>query len=507
MKRQKGIFKWIYLVWLAVLIALVAAALLYVDNLLKDYEAAQPERQVREVVTQLVADASDGDFWSKYGLAQPQPGGFEAGMDVGKTYLELYQGENVDFAQKNAGAEDELCYIVRNGGTELAEIRLKAAGPAQTKLAVFTMRDWELTSVKPLLEKKEYSLTVPTDFTVKVNGQLLSEADGTVNGSEIAYTVSGIYLEPEFEIADAEGELAAYMVKNGKVMAEYYDYALTLPAALTVKVDGEVREGVPTDRDRVVHYDIAQLTKPQVEICDHYGNVFAYNGGNKLPLTYAVVEVNERYRVQVSGTDAPAETAVFSENSEYAQIADYVDGLPGIASYQIAVLEENASITVTDELGRPVPVEADGGEIDLTGWLGGADEVPAKVSDEIDVLEVAQKWSLMMSNDLKFAELSDHLLRGSYQYEVARKYATGIDITFTSSHVLLNPTFTENSVTNFTWLTEDCFSVDISFVKHMKLTRTGELVDDPMNDRFYFVRHEGGWKLASLKEILNDAGA
>ena len=90
---------------------------------------------------------------------------------------------------------------------------------------------------------------------------------------------------------------------------------------------------------------------------------------------------------------------------------------------------------------------------------------------------------------------------------MARKYATGIDITFTSSHVLLNPTFTENSVTNFTWLTEDCFSVDISFVKHMKLTRTGELVDDPMNDRFYFVRHEGGWKLASLKEVLNDAGA
>ena len=88
MKRQKGIFKWIYLVWLAVLIALVAAALLYVDNLLKDYEAAQPERQVREAMTQLVADAAGGDFWNKYDLAQPQPGGFEAGMDVGKTYLE-----------------------------------------------------------------------------------------------------------------------------------------------------------------------------------------------------------------------------------------------------------------------------------------------------------------------------------------------------------------------------------------------------------------------------------
>ena len=184
-----------------------------------------------------------------------------------------------------------------------------------------------------------------------------------------------------------------------------------------------------------------------------------------------------------------------------------MDDLPRIAEYQIAVLEENAKITVTDEQGRPVPVEDGEREIDLTGWLSGVDEVPAEVSGKVDLLGVAQKWSLMMSNDLKFAELSGYLIPGSYQYNVARKYATGIDITFTSSHVLLDPVFTENSVTNFTWITEDSFSVDISFVKHMKLTRTGDLVDDPMNDRFYFVRHQGDWKLASMKEILNNAGA
>lgn len=506
MKSKKGIFKWIYLVWVAVLAALVAAALLYVSGLLEDYETAQPERQVREAMAQLVEDAAGSGFWEKYGLAQPQPGEFEADVDIAKTYLDLYRGQ-VDFAQKNAGGEDELCYAVKSGGTELAEIRLKAAGPVQTKLAVFTMRDWELESVKPLLEKREYTLTVPTDFTVKVNGQKLSEEDGAVNGTEITYTVSGIYLEPEFEIADAEGALAQYVVKNGKVMAEYYNYSLTLPAALTVTVDGKVMEGAATEQERVLHYDIAQLTKPAVEITDCYGNVFTYNGGNKLPLTYALMEVSDRYRVQVSGQDVPAEVAVYSDNPEYEQIAAHVDELPRVAAYQIAVLEENAPITVTDELGRPVPVEAGAWEIDLTGWLGGEDEVPSEVSAEVDVLDVAQKWSLMMSNDLKFAELSDCLLRGSYQYEVARKYATGIDITFTSSHILLDPVFTENSVSNFTRITEDCFSVDISFVKHMKLTRTGELVDDPMNDRFYFVRSGDEWKLASMKEIVNDAGA
>ena len=120
-----------------------------------------------------------------------------------------------------------------------------------------------------------------------------------------------------------------------------------------------------------------------------------------------------------------------------------------------------------------------------------------------------------MSNDLKFSKLSGKLITGSYQYEVARKYATGIDITFISNHVLLDPAFTENSVTNFRWITDECFSVDISFVKHMRLTRTGQLVDDEVNDRFYFVKYDDTvngvndptWKLASMKEIINDAGA
>ena len=117
-----------------------------------------------------------------------------------------------------------------------------------------------------------------------------------------------------------------------------------------------------------------------------------------------------------------------------------------------------------------------------------------------------------MSDDLSFSRIDDYLIPSSYQYEVARKYATGVDITFTSAHTLADPAFTDSEVSNFAWITEDCFSVDIRFVKHMRL-RSGAMVDDPMNDRFYFVRYDDtddgadnpAWKLASMKEILNDA--
>ena len=142
----------------------------------------------------------------------------------------------------------------------------------------------------------------------------------------------------------------------------------------------------------------------------------------------------------------------------------------------------------------------------------GGGTVPDEVSGEIDVLKAAQDWSLFLTQDLAFSRIRDYLIPGSYQYEVAWKYATGEDITFTSAHTLLDPAFTGNTVTNFTWITGDCFSVDISFVKHMRL-RTGKLVDDPMNDRFYFVRYDDTaddvdnptWKLVSMKEILNHA--
>ena len=140
------------------------------------------------------------------------------------------------------------------------------------------------------------------------------------------------------------------------------------------------------------------------------------------------------------------------------------------------------------------------------------DEVPEEVAEEIDVLEVAQNWSLFMSADLKFADMSKYLIKGSYQYNVAKRYAAGVDITFISGHVLDNPAFTEEEVGNFAWITEDCFAVDVSFVKHMRLNR-GKKIQDVMNDRFYFVRIDdtkdgkdnATWKLVSMKENVADA--
>ena len=119
-----------------------------------------------------------------------------------------------------------------------------------------------------------------------------------------------------------------------------------------------------------------------------------------------------------------------------------------------------------------------------------------------------------MSKDLNgynfgFNEISKHLITSSYLYNMAQKWVNGIDISFISHHTLQNPPFSDESVTNYIRISENCFSVDISFVKHMILVE-GSYVPDSMNSRFYFVKYDGTndfvdnpeWKIADIKEIV-----
>jgi len=512
MSKIKLSFKLIYLIYFAVLVTLVIAATGYVNGLLHDYEHAQPERSVRDVMVELSKDAAGNGFWEKYQLSSPQAGTFESGIDIKQVYLALYAGELTFAAKGGLHAEDELFYYIKNGDLPLAEVKLKAAGPTVTKLAVLSMREWNVESVTPLIEPHSYTVTLPSSFSMKVNGIPLTAENGTVkNDGEILYTIPDVYLEPEFLITDKAGNQAQYTVKNNRILVEYYNYSLTLPADLKVTLDGAIMPGTAAGDD-LLRYDVTQLAKPALQISDQYGNVINYDGGDKLPLTYVTIHATDLHTVKVG--EIAVSPVSLSAHPDYVHFTKYAEGLPQKAVYTIAALSDSADISVTDRNGTNIPLEEGLDEYDLTAEAG-LDTVPAEVSAEIDLLSVAQNWSLFMSNDLKFSKLSGNLITGSYQYEVARKYATGIDITFISNHVLLDPAFTENSVTNFRWITDKCFSVDISFVKHMRLTRTGQLVDDEVNDRFYFVKYDDTvngvndpvWKLASMKEIINDAGA
>ena len=513
MKKKKLTFKAAYLIYLIVLAVLVALASFYVNNLLQQYEDTRPEKYVENAIEELKKEAAEGKIWQTYFLPKTETGEYETTINVEKAYeARLINGELEYFQKSGDYPEDELYYVVHHNGAPLAEVKLKAKGEAVTKLAILSYREWNVEYVKPIVEKNDYTILVPEDFSVKANQIALLPENGTQNDNgEIKYTVSGVYFAPEFEIKDGNGQAVSYEFQDKKVVAKYYYYSLVLPDTLTVKLNGKTMEG-RAQADHTAVYEIKELDQPEVLISDYYGNVISYEGGMRIPLTHRLISAENGYEVEVLDAAVPKEAVSKQENPEYEALKEYVEDLPQVSFYNVAVLKDNAKVCVKDKEGRETLLEGDETEYSFTAQDKYLDEVPKEISNEVDVLALAQKWSLFMSADLSFKEMSEYLIKDSYQYTVAYKYATGIDIKFISEHILANPAFTQESVSNFVWITDNSFSVDISFVKNMILT-VGSKREDPMNDRFYFVKYDDTddnvdnptWKIVSMKEIVNHA--
>lgn len=503
-KRSKRIFKLSYIGFAAAMVIVIIICSFSVRSILKEYEANQPEYQAEAAMKELVSNASKpNEFWSLYSLDDVTASVYEKDNDIKGDFLKTFTDNELNYVIKNGTyPEDELHYVIRKDKTELAEVVLKADGEPITKLAVFTSRKWKIAEIKPIFEPHDYTLQVPDDFVVSANGiSLNSEENKPDENGLVKYTIAGVYNEPKFDISDSNGNKVSYVVKAYKVMPEYYDYTLTLPYTLKVSVNGVENEGVERDGGFRFH-EIRMLEKPEVIISDLYGNSIEYSG-KAFDLTYMTITAPDSFDVSVGGNSVPDSAATLSVNPEFELIKDLVTDLPKQAYYNIAVLSGEAQVLVKDSNGNEVTLDAEAKDHNLMQAEVLAN-VPESIASEIDVLDVAQKWSLYMSNDFSFANISKLMLPNSYQYKAAKEYSTSIDRTFFSNHTLLDPAFTENKVTDFVQITDDCFSVEVSFVKHMLLTRTGDKKDDPMNDRFYFVKKDGKWLLAAMKEVVSD---
>lgn len=368
MKKVKLSFKKVYLIYLSVLILAVIAALAYVRVLLHRYEDFRPERRMEQVMETLAQDAADGKFFAKYALPEVRKGKFEQKTDVKKEYLALYDLENMSFSPKNGThEEDELVYVVENAGTKLAEVKLKATGPAVTKLAVLSVREWEVAEIRPVLEPVDYIISVPLDFCVSVNDVVLTAEDGEVSdGKKITYTVSGVYLKPDWDITDQNGKEVSYTVDKNKVLAEFCDYTLTLPETLTVQVNGSAIRGEAQGNHRVC-YTIRMPEKPEVVISDYYGNSISYEGETEIPLTYMTILADSRYSVTVEGENIVKEAVFISPDKEYEQLSGYVENLPQVSEMDVAILKKDAQILIADEAGDPVDFEPGDTFYDFTG--------------------------------------------------------------------------------------------------------------------------------------------
>lgn len=516
--KQKSVFKYVYLAYAVILAGLVAAALLYVNSVLELYENEHPQRHLENAVELLIKEAESGKLWSKEGVPSMESGEFERNVDQKNAFLKKIKGE-IKFSAQKWINEDECVYQIISDDTAIAEIKLRKNGESFQKLVIIGIQKYDLVSYVPITHT--YSLELPNDVVVdsdvfiNVNGVKLTKEHGTTaENGKTTFVLKDLFAIPKVTITDTKGNSSTVKIPDtvdGEIEFDSCFYTLTLPDTLFVDINGERQTGEAQEDGRLL-YRIRLASKAEVTISDHFGNKEIYTGKSTIPLTYYTFMTGDNCSVKVDGTEVPEVCMEISPNPEYRYFADLVKDLPRLPVYNVVVLKDNAEITITDSAGKNVPYDPELKIQDLTGISTGikVGDVPEEVSKEINVLKVLEDWSLFMSCDLNFYSLSKYLIPDTYQYNVAWKYNNSIDRTFFSTHGLGNPPFIEETVQNFVWLTDDCFAVDIHFIKHTIVN--GQRIDDEMNERCYFVKYDTTndgkenptWKLVGMKEIVGN---
>ena len=492
-KKSVISFGLVYLLFLAVMAVIAAAAIIYVRMTLGEYRDSLPERVVEAQIELLREDAAGGTLWTKYPLPESKTGRFEENVDIKAYYTRFLSGGGVSYALKAGSDTDtEKTYNILDGENVIAEVTLQKQGEEKTKIFILNIADWALKDVKLTIEPHSYMIDVPYDLTVTVNGIELGPDDrAVVNGVFSGYEVKGLFFAPSISITNEEGQQAEYHISGSNVKVVLFDYSLTLPKTLQVTVDGKVHSGDVLS-DGMVRHDIRRLSHPDVKISDLFGNTVSYEGGNYLDLTYFSVDAPGNYSLTVEGAAVPEAAREAIENASLDIIRQYDPSVPEYFNYCIAVLKKDAAVEIKDLFGKTVDYDRETTVLDFT-QPNSLTSIPQDIAAEVDVLDIAKKWSLFMTVDLAganrgFSNMSQHLITGSPLYNSARRWINSIDITFTSDHTLGNPPFSQESATNFSRLSENSFYVDVFLVEDMYVL--GALVQNSLNNRLYFVKYD-----------------
>lgn len=207
------------------------------------------------------------------------------------------------------------------------------------------------------------------------------------------------------------------------------------------------------------------------------------------------------------------------QNEGLTQISKYVE-IPYIVKYEVAELLKKPEVKMLDKNGNEIKYTQEGNTFEkelnfITAET--IEEANEHIKGEIDVLKVAEDWSLYLTDDLSgklngYYNISKYLIEGSNIKKFAYSWATGVDITFVSSHTLLNPTFTDEKASNFEIYNENAFSCEVYLQKNLKLKSGGKIIEDKMNERMYFAYYDDtedgkdnpAWKLVNMQSVTDN---
>lgn len=221
---------------------------------------------------------------------------------------------------------------------------------------------------------------------------------------------------------------------------------------------------------------------------------------NATNLTDYTICAPDGYRITVNGVPVGGEYLTGNRESQalFANASEYIT-VPDLVEYKIPGLSMQPEVIITDASGQNVNYTLEGTK--YTVPFGVESEMPEDLKET--ALNIAETWSLFNTDDLKggshgLETVRKFLIPDSYYDNLAKGWASGVDITFTSAHTLSNPAFENVNVDHYIRYTDDCFSCHIDFDKPMHLTRTGDNIVDSTHSTYLFAKYNGNWCMVDM---------
>ena len=512
---KKRIFWILYAVFAITLVALGVWLQDYVKGVLKAYEAAQPEVVVEQQLEKIKAAAAEDTLEDIISFAEIKQAAYDIDFSAFREYKDkLKNAKELTYKIKNGYSETEQQFHILADEEIVAVLTLESV-KEEIKLAILKVNEWRVKDTTPVLTLTHYDyiVDVPAGFQVTINGTGLSNPQKAENGWD-TYVVETLYSEPEIKIYDAHGKEALYDIVDNHVTPIVHTYSLKLPQGFSVSAGGKVQEGVTVGEE--IQYSITTLYET-LELTDAYGHRMEYKGGDSIYTYDYKITIPSNFKISVNGSAVEGSWTEIKENSKYQYPAEYAK-MPGIATYEIKNSLYEPEVEIYDNLDQKVECVFENYAFEVTEQAA-LSAVPEEIAAQVDVLEVAKIWSNFLTRDLTgsqngFGTVKQYFITDSYYYNVAYQYAVGVDITFMFGHLINDPPYTEESVTNFISYGENLFSCDIHFIKHMYAKRDTSKKDvtDTTNSTFYFLKYDetddgvdnGRWVILDIQEIISE---
>ena len=292
----------VYFIAVSVALVCIAFGLIWLHSVVRDYETAQPVH-----AAEVVADLFErGDYASLYAFdtsADETYGGDQAFYE--QSMSQLTQGKAILWREAFSTNPDEKKYTVTLDGDKFASFtlvpsgqttahgnRLWQLGSVTTNVALQGTEEAEQAQIPVDSEGGTYAtVTVPTGYSVTVDGQALTEAN---------VVRSGIPVLPEDFLPSGV---------EGPTMTEYGFYAGEEPAIAVADETGAAVEAQP-DGERAWRC----APKEDVELREQYADAIVKLGARIAKYT---VDDLSRDRIGIA-PDSPAEAILKKFNSSWA---------------------------------------------------------------------------------------------------------------------------------------------------------------------------------------------